>query len=131
MTKRRMMGELIFLNGKDEAQAAGAKLVNAGFGFVITDDVDDEVVDEFGNHPPTAFVMVWLDYHPDALKGAGSEHALAQQFCGRVRGIIDQEPDNVGLVASDLVPTFFGDFGEKTDPLLIQQRAAGVRDPSQ
>jgi hypothetical protein len=114
--KRRMMGELVFLNGKDEALAAGAKLVNAGFWFFLSNEAD-EAVNENAEPLPTAFAMVWRDYHADALKAAGSEHALAEQFSALVRNIIDQDIDVMGLVASDHIPTSFGDFGARGSEL--------------
>jgi hypothetical protein len=104
-SKIRIMGELVFVfsNAKHDAAAAGAKLRAAGFEFKITDDID-ECSDD------TRYMMVWRDYHADAL-GAG-EPALADQFTKQVGEIVGNDlPDCVGLVAPDFVPKFFGDFG--------------------
>ncbi len=114
-SKVRIMGELVFVfsNAKRDAAVAKVKLRGSGFGFKIMPDTDPESTD-------TVFAMVWRDYPPEAL-GAG-ESALADQFTKQVGEIIGSDlVDCVGLVASDLVPEFFGDFGEKTDPLLVRE----------
>ncbi len=115
-SKARILGELIFVfaNAKRDAAAAGAKLRSSGFGFKIMPDTDPESAD-------TIFAMAWGDYPPEALDIG--EFALAVQFMEQAsrtvgKGVVDC----AGLVAPDFVPQFFGDFGEKTDPLLVLER---------
>jgi hypothetical protein len=114
-SKARIMGELVFIfqNAKRDAAVAKVKLRDSGFGFKIMADTDPESTD-------TVFAMVWRDYPPEAL-GAG-ESALADQFWDQVHEIIGSDlVDCASLVAPDFVPEFFGDFGEKTDPLLLRE----------
>jgi hypothetical protein len=104
MSKARIAGEMIFVfqNAKRDAAVAGAKLRAAGFEFKVMPDTDPESAD-------TVFAMVWRDYPPKAL-GVG-EYDLVVQFIDQVEKIAgDNWVDTAGLVESDHVPKFFGDF---------------------
>jgi hypothetical protein len=99
---RRIMGELICLDGDAEAEAIGAKLHAAGFGFKVTDDVD-ECSDN------TRFMMVWLDI--PSSEPEENDRARFEDTYKSLVGFYDV-PDNVGYVAPDHMPAKFGDFGE-------------------
>jgi hypothetical protein len=50
----RLMAELIFIDGLIAAEAAGAKLKAAGFGFDVQVGITEDGLDE-----PAAFAMCW------------------------------------------------------------------------
>ena len=79
MIEARVMGELVFLRGRREAEAIGAKLEAAGFGIFISDYVDD-IDDEL----PTAFAMVWKDC-------ADMNRRVAEEFATAVDAIVLQQ----------------------------------------
>jgi hypothetical protein len=52
--KRRIMAELVCLDGDAEVEAVGARLHAAGFKFKVTDDIDECSAD-------TRYMMLWID----------------------------------------------------------------------
>ncbi len=98
--KRRIMGELVFLNGGAEAVAAAVKLRAAGFEFKFTDDVDECNED-------TRYMMVWRD---DPLPADADDEAL-MDFDADIKGAIGEIAESVAIVSSDHIPEKFGDFG--------------------
>jgi hypothetical protein len=98
--KRRIMGELVCLDGDAEAEAVGARLHAAGFKFKVTDD-RDECSDV------TRYMMLWIDKPPGESKESDE-----MEFVDYVGALIGETPNTVGIVAPDHVPTKFGDFGE-------------------
>jgi hypothetical protein len=121
-TEHRVMGELIFLHGDAEAEAAGAKLRTDGFDFKICDDVD-ECSDD------TRFVMVWRDYdtaeEPDRLlrKFAAEVDTIVGGVDGGVDAIIGiiNAVKYVGFVKPNHVPAVFSDYGEPFGDLIHHQ----------
>jgi hypothetical protein len=103
-TKRRIMGELCFLHGDAEAEAAAAKLSAAGFEFKITDDVDECSAD-------TRYAMVWRD---ESVPTDAEDEALTK-FDADVEAALGELPESCGIVAPDHVPTGFGDYGQSAE----------------
>jgi hypothetical protein len=106
MTMMRIMGELVFLHGRDEAEVIGAKLRAAGFEFKITDDVDD-------CSEATVFMMVWRDVGD--VEAANADRAL-DEFRDAVNAVTvpfnqHHKVDCWGFVPPDHVPARFGDHG--------------------
>jgi hypothetical protein len=98
--KRRIMAELVCLDGDAEVEAVGARLHAAGFEFKVTDDIDEESA-------TTRFLMFWKDVPPNERE----ENDVAR-FANIVEGLIGETPNQIGIVAPDHVPTKFGDFGD-------------------
>ena len=103
MTMMRIMGELVFLDGRDEAEVIGAKLRAAGFEFKITDDVDE-------CSQATVFMMVWRD-----VEASNADRAL-DEFSDAVNAVTvpfnqHHKVDCCGFVPPDHVPARFGDHG--------------------
>ena len=97
---RRIMGELVFLNGDAEAVAVAAKLRAAGFKFKFTDDVDECSED-------TRYLMAWRD---ERITPGAEDEALAE-FDADIKAAIGEIAESVTIVASDHIPEKFGDFG--------------------
>ncbi|HEV3158535.1 MAG TPA: hypothetical protein VGZ89_00925 [Xanthobacteraceae bacterium] len=95
--KRRILGELVFLYGDAEVEAAGSKLRNAGFYFKITDDVDQ-------CSDATRFMILWRD----ELDPTDADDLAVKRFEGDVEALIGELADNVGVVEPDFVPAHFG-----------------------
>ena len=106
MTTKRIMCEVVFVHGEEEAKVAEDKLRAAGFGFMVSDDPDD--IDE-GSYD-TRFGMIWMDFDANVdAHWARKEFQRAVLRCGVCGGF-----DRFGFVQPGHEPTHFSDFGKRS-----------------
>jgi hypothetical protein len=103
--KNRIMCEVIFINGEDEAKAARDKLKAAGFELMVSNHPDD--VDECSDL--TKFGMIWKDYDSNT-----NTHRAVREFGTAVDAVCFFCTDCIGFVDPQHVPTHYSDFGERS-----------------
>ena len=101
MSTKRMMCEIVFINGEEEAEAAMDKLQAAGFELMVSnhpDDFDEDSVAKFG--------MVWKDYNTNMYP-----HQILHDFKTAVDAVCPNCTDCICPVDPEHVPTRYSDFG--------------------
>jgi hypothetical protein len=103
MTTKRIMCEVVFINGEEEAKAAKDKLQASGFELMVSNHHED--IDECDD--ATKFGMIWKDYAEDM-----DSRQAKRDFETTVDAICHFCTDRTGFVNPKHVPTRYADFGE-------------------